>query len=371
MHRGVGRFIQWLETHRDAEGVSLERPARSEEVVQLEHQIGMPIPADLRLALTHFNGGTTPAGTLLPAGSGPGTIEAALREIAGRVDADFLDPELLLPFHRTLEGSLLAFDRSAGPVSDTWPIVDYDEESGEQRLVYRTFDGFCEKCVADWTAPDFQQEFTLDSYLLQGQRHAQVEPDVASAHATVAHALRRIGRPEDAMASYLRAAACVPPLPWCAWEALKLATLLGRREEGYEAASRLASRAPQEAWSQRETSPLRVAELVAMLAQGDPEPAPYLHLLDLLLEAAWGEEVAPIGALRVALRTGEALPAPHPPDSASGLVPDADLDAAWAQAEAAYHSGTVRDEHLLFSPELASLRAMRPVGELLRIRRDF
>jgi len=371
MHRGVGRFIHWLETHRDAAGVALERPARAEEVVQLEHQIGMPIPADLRLALNHFNGGLTPAGTLLPAGSGPGTIEAAVREIAGRVDADFLDPELLLPFHRTLEGSLLAFDRSAGPVSDTWPIVDYDEESGEQRLVYRTFDGFCEKCVADWTAPDFDQEFTLDSYLLQGQRHAQIEPDVASAHATVAHALRRLGRPEDATASYLRAASCVPPLSWCAWEALKIAALLGQREEGFEAASRLASRAPREAWARRETTPLRVAELVALVAQGDPEPGPYLHLLDLLLEAAWGEEVAAVGALRVALKGGTPLPAPNPPESPSGLLLDANADVAWAQAEAAYHAGALRDDHLLFERELDPLRATHSLGELLRIRRDF
>ncbi|NOY91171.1 MAG: SMI1/KNR4 family protein [Deltaproteobacteria bacterium] len=371
MHRGVRRFIHWLETHRDAEGVALERPARSEEVAQLEHQIGMPIPADLRLALSHFNGGSTPAGTLLPAGSGPGTIEAVLRELAGREDADFLDPELLLPFHRTLEGSLLAFDRSAGPVSDTWPIVDYDEESGEQRLVHRTFDGFCEKCVADWTAPDFELEFTLDSYLLQGQRHAEVEPDVASAHATVAHALRRSGRPEDAMESYLRAAACVPPLSWCAWEALKIAALLLRREEGFEAASRLASRAPQAAWARRETTPLRVAELVVMLAAGDPEPAPYVHLLDLLLEAAWGDQVAAVGALRATLKQGDPLPAPRPPESPSGLEPGSDPAASWALAEAAYHAGSLRDEHLLFEPQLAALGAIHPLGDLLRIRRDF
>jgi len=371
MHRGVQRFIHWLEGHRDAEGVALERPARAEEVAQLEHQIGMPIPADLRLALSHFNGGTTPAGSLLPAGSGPGTIESVLRELAGREDEDFLDPELLLPFHRTLEGSLLAFDRSAGPVSDTWPIVDYDEETGEQRLVHRTFDGFCEKCVADWTAPDFEKEFTLDTYLMQGQRHAAVEPDVASAHATVAHALRRSGRPEDAMQSYLLAAACVPPLPWCAWEALKLAVLVQAPEAGFEAATRLCKRAPRAAWAKRETTPLRVAEVVAMLGSGDPEPSPYLHLMDLLLEAADEDEVSAIGMLRVAVKEGQPLPVPEPPETPSGIMMDADEASNWAKAEAAYRSGHLREDHMLFSPELAPIRSARPLGELLRIRRDF
>ena len=37
-----------------------------------------------------------------------------------------VDPELLLPFHHTELGSYLAFDRSAAPISDTWPIVDFD-----------------------------------------------------------------------------------------------------------------------------------------------------------------------------------------------------------------------------------------------------
>ena len=45
--------------------------------------------------------------------------------MAGRRGVSFLDPELLLPFHRTDTGSYLCFDRSAAPVSDTWPVVDF------------------------------------------------------------------------------------------------------------------------------------------------------------------------------------------------------------------------------------------------------
>ena len=132
-------------------------------------------------------------------------VVAENRYAAEDADVSFLDPELLLPFHRTEAGSYLAFDRSAAPVSDTWPIVDYDLETGERRLIHRTFDGWCRLCVAEWTAPDYTEEFTVEKYLLQGERHASIEPDVSIAHVTVAHANRRAGEPEKALESYLKA----------------------------------------------------------------------------------------------------------------------------------------------------------------------
>ena len=47
--------------------------------------------------------------------------------------------------------------------------------------------------------PTSAAQFTLESYLRSGQRHVEIEPDVAVAHATVAHALRRAGKPELAL----------------------------------------------------------------------------------------------------------------------------------------------------------------------------
>lgn len=173
------------------------------------------------------------------------------------------------------------------------------------------------------------------------------------------------------MTAYLAAASCVPSLPWCAWEALKLAVLLGDVDAGFAAASRLAKRAPREAWESRETTPRRVAELVAMLAIGRPELGPFLHLLDLLLEAADEEDVASMAELRLAVREGHVLPDPDPPDVPSGLAPSADPAGLWEAARQAYLAGQLRDDHLLFEPAPRSLAATHPVADLLRIRRDF
>ena len=259
--------------------------------------LGGPLPADLRFVLTRFNGGTLPAGNLLPAGIEPGTIGATVREYAEAVGGDFLDSELLLPFHRTPEGSLLCFDRSAGPVSDTWSIVDYYEDLDEHRLMYRTFDGWCRVCVAEWTSPDFAADFTLDTYLRSGQRHADVEPDVATAHATVAHALKRAGRPEDALESYLRGARCVPQLPWCDWEALKIAAILHLHVPAFEAATRVSSHAPAHRWAQRETTPGRVAEVAGPLILSARDREPWMRILDHLHQQADAEDQTVIAAI--------------------------------------------------------------------------
>mgnify|MGYP006992420993 CR=1 FL=1 len=56
-------------------------------------------------------------------------------------------------------------DRSAGPVSDTWPVVDYYPDTGEERMIHRTMDGWCQTCVNEWESGDFGAEFTLDVYL--------------------------------------------------------------------------------------------------------------------------------------------------------------------------------------------------------------
>lgn len=372
MHRGVQEFIRWIDSHRDFPGVQLNRPATSAELDALERQLGVPLPADLRLVLSRFNGGILPNGAMLSAGIGPGTIEAAVRAFAEAVEADFLDPELLLPFFRTSEGSLLCFDRSAAPLSDTWPIVDYFEDTGDTRLVHRTFDGWCRTCVATFQAPDFLDAFSLDKYLAQGKRHVAIEPDVATAHATVAHALKRAGLPEDALRSYLAAARCVPPLAWCDWEALKLAALLERDAEALEAASRLCSPAPTSRWADRETTPAAVADVVGHCAIRSDDRAPWVRLLDLLVgQARDDEEKRHVHAVRKAVVTGEALPPTLPPRDEPVLAVDDDLDRWWRAARRAYLEGRLRDDDMLLDPTLRPLRQHRDFRQLLRIRREF
>ena len=370
MHRGVREFIEWVASHGDHPELTLNPPATVSEIAALEQMLGGPLPADLRLVLTRFNGGQLPVGQMLPAGLEPGTIGATVREYAESVEVDFLDPELLLPFHRTLEGSLLAFDRSAGPVSDSWPIVDYFEDTGEHRLVYRTFDGWCRHCVSEWTSDDFGEDFSLDTYLRAGQRHAAVESDVATPHATVAHAFKRAGRPEEAVQAYLRAARCVPPLHWCDWEALKVAAILADADSGFEAMSRLASRAPATRWMQRETTPGRVAEVGAKLAARARDVTPWLRLLEQLEETA-EEETPVIAAIRHALTDGKPVPPVRPLRETTRVAPREDVDEWLAAVEAAYLEGTVRDDDLLLDPDLIRLGRVRDLAQVLRLRREF
>ena len=375
MHRGVQELIRWVESHQDFPGVALNRPATAAELTSLEQQLGVPLPADLRLVLSRFNGGTLPNGTLLVAGVGPGTIEAAVRSYAEAVEADFLDPELLLPFFRTIEGSLLCFDRSAAPISDTWPIVDYFEDTGETRLVFRTFDGWCRTSVAAFESPDFLEEFSLEKYLAQGQRHAMMEPDVATAHATVAHAFKRAGRPEEALSSYLDAARCVPPLAWCDWEALKIATLLRRLPEALEAATRLCMHAPSEKWSERDATPAMVADVIGRCTQIDPAPverSSWLRLFDQLVSQSWDDaERDHVKAVRKAVVSGEPLPTALRAREGTVVPAAKDLDAWWNGAKEAYAHGMLREDDMLLDPNLDPLRSQRDFSELLRIRRDF
>lgn len=372
MHRGLREFIQWIETHRDTDLVRLNAPATVAELAELEQELGEPLPTDLRLVLTRFNGGKLPNGTLLPAGIGPGTIGATVREYAAKVGKDFLNPDLLLPFFRTEDDSLLAFDRSAGPVADTWPIVDYFPDTGEHNLVYRTFDGFCRVCVANWTSPDFSKDFDLDVYLRQGQRHVSVEQDVGAAHVTVAHASKRLGLPAQALEHYLMAARCIPPLPWCDWEALKIAAILDKDQAAREAASRLSTIGPDSTWARRETTPVKVAEVCAPIAARAPDKRPWLRIFDQLLAQVQNDPdaTATVGAIRQAIVNGQEAPAPR--HGRQGLVPNTgDTESWWQALRSSYHQGYVRDEDLLLDPGLQPLRRQREFGELLSFRRDF
>ena len=374
MHRGVREFVRWVQNEDNAELVSVERAATGRVMSALEHQLGAPLPEDLKLVLRVFNGATLPNGVLLSAEPGPGaTIESALKALAEDRGTSFLDPDLLLPFHRTEAGSYLTFDRSAAPVSDTWPIVDYDLETGESRLIHRTFDGWCRLCVAEWTSADYNGEFTIEKYLAQGERHALVEPDVSIAHVTVAHALRRAGRPEDSLDSYLRAGRCVPAIAWSDWEALKLAALLGAPKPALEAASRLGKRAPVRMWDERETTPSRVAYALAQVApRSGPEQEPWLRLLDqLVCQALDDDDRDAVVGIRQAVVTGaNEPPPPSPPQEADIELAD-DLEQAWAACEAAYTEGWLREDDLLLDPRFRRLSSHRPVADLLRIRRGF
>lgn len=361
-----------MERNRGSDLARMNGPASAAELAEIETALGSPLPTDLRLILVRFNGGEFPNGSLLPAGIGPGTIGSTIREYAGEVAADFLSNEILLPFFRTDEGSLLAFDRAAGPVADTWPIVDYDQSSGEHRLVYRTFDGFCRVCVADFTSDDFGKDFGLDQYLRKGKRHLDVEPDVASAHATVAHAAKRAGLVDRSLRHYLEAARCAPPLPWCDFEALKIAVLLENERAALDAASRLCSVAPSKVWERRETGRLKIAEIMAQMAMRSSYRQLWLrHFDNLLFEAdeASGER-ASIAQIRGAVENGAALPAPTQ-GRGPVIQPENDADRFYARAKEGYVAGHVRDEDLLLDPALIALRKVRPCADFLRIRRDF
>lgn len=373
MHRGVRELIRWAEQNNGNNGVALRPPAQAGDLLTLEQEIGAPLPTDLRLVLGRFNGGQLPSAVLLTAAPGPGTtIDAALRQVANQREASFLDPEVLLPFARTEHGSVLAFDRTAAPVSDTWPIVDYDPETGDLRLVHRTFDAWCRVQVGEWTASDFGTTFTLDRYLAQGKRHASVEPDVSVAHVTVGHALRRAGQPEEALASYLRGARCVPAEPWCDWEALKLAVVLGDDGGVLEAGGRLGKRAPEATWTLRGTTPSRVAYLVARAfrRKSREDVTPWLRILDhLLLQTYEDDDRAACQAIRDKAESIEPLPEPTPPQRRK-CPPFEPASTWWQHLQAAYHQGALRDDDLALDPIYDSLPDQR-ASSLLRIRRDF
>ncbi len=370
MHRGVRQLMNWVRENAEELELELNPPASSEDISALEQVLGGPLPMDLRLVLTRFNGATLPVGTLLPAGLEPKTIGATIREYAESVGRDFLDPDLLLPFCRTREGSLLCFDRSAGPVADTWPIVDYYEDLDEHHLMYRTFNGWCRVCVAEWSSDDFWDDFTLETYLRSGQRHAEFEPDVSTAHATVAHALRRAGRPEEALKAYMRAATCVPSLPRTDWEGLKLAVLLRDVDAAFECASRLSSRAPHARWQQRETTALKVAEMIRiLLVQADAEVQPWLRLLDALIEQSTHGAQARIQDIREAAANGGVMPEMAPRVSA---VPPAGDKEAWLKScREAYVAGALREEDILLDPQMTETFDFEELADILRQRRDF
>lgn len=376
MHRGVSELVQWLEKNREAEGVKLQAPARASDVQALEHDLGSPIPTDLRMVLGRFNGAELPSGAvLLTAAPGPGpTIEAATKEVAGQRGGEFLDQDQLLPFARTEHGSVLAFDRSAAPVADTWPIVDFDPETAETRIVHRTFDGWCRVQVGEWTAPDREEEFSLDKYLRTGQRHAEIEKDVSIAHVTVGHALRRAGRADDALASYLKGARCVPAIPWADWEALKLAVILQRWTDALESGSRLAKRTRPAVWALRGTTPSRVAYLLAraMRLSLTIERAPWLRAVDHLeTQALDDHDELALQAIREAM-DDEKTPIPPPSPAQSNVVPvTADLSATFEAMKAAYAAGQLRDDDVALDASYDPVAREHDLAALVRIRRDF
>ena len=371
MHRGVQAVISWISEHPSFPGLRVSEPASAAELSQVEETIASPLPSDLRLLLGRWNGGQLPSGVLLRAGGDQSdSIAAAMLSLSRRLGRKADDSELPVPYFITADGAMLAFDRSAAPVADTWPVIDCPEQGDELRLVHRTFDGWCRLCLLEWTAPDFGAPFSLDGYLRAGQRHVEVEPDVAAAHATVAHALRRSGRPEEALASYLRAGRCVPPLSWCDWEALKLAILLGDVPRALEAARRLCTRAPRAGWQARACTPALVATALGLLASEIDPPEPLLGLLDQLVPQAAGDEQAEISAIRRAVFSGEALPS-STPLRPTAVPEQPDCDGFFAELARAYAQGAVRDDDLLFDPVYRKLARTRPLAELLRIRREF
>jgi hypothetical protein len=373
MHRGVHDFISWIERHPHLGGMTAAPPASAAELSLVEERIASPLPADLRFMLSCYNGGELPSGQLLSAGDGgPASMLSVAEELAKRLDKPVRDPDLLFPFYRSDDGGILAFERSSGPLADTWPIIDYYPESGEQRLVHRTFDGFCRLRLAEWSSPDFGGDFTLGSYLRSGERHVGIEPDVSIAHATVAHALRRAGKPEEALQSYLIAARCVPAQVWCDWEALKLSALLGDGRAAWESAVRLAARAPAARWRHRETTASLVADVLAVIApRVNLRRERVLRLCDQLCEQAEHErEREHVALVRHALQSD--LAAPLPLGARNPSISDHGEATAWISAlSEAYRKGKIRDEDLLLDPSYADLRKDFALAQVLRVARVF
>ncbi len=378
MHRGVRELVRWLEDHKADPGVALQPPARANDVQALEHDLGSPLPDDLRLVLGRFNGATLPGGAmLLTAAPGPGsTIEAVLKELAAQRNVSFLDPDLLLPFGKTEHGTVLAFDRSAAPIADTWPIVDFDLESGEINITHRTFDGWCRLSVGEWSADDRDAPFSLDKYLRSGGRHAEIEPDISIAHVTVGHALRRAGEAERALAAYVKGGRCMPPIAWADWEALKLAVILEDWRAAQEVGGRLTKRSRKDTWERRGTTPSRVAYLIARAmrkaAQDEEARGPWLRMLDHVSHQALDEEDgAALSAICAAAKSVDAevpLPSPVQPPA---LLLDDDPDIAFAQMREAYTSGQLRDDDLALDPRYDAVAGTYPLAEILKIRREF
>ena len=187
----------------------------------------------------------------------------------------------------------------------------------------------------------------------------------------MAHALRRAGEPERALASYLIASRCVPQLAFCDWEGLKLAVLLRDAKSALTIARRLCSRAPIRGWQARATTPRQVADVLGMLVTEVEPPEPLLALLDQLAAQAPDESSkAAINTLRRAVIGGEALPLPQPVRP-TAVPPRPELDVFWDATEQAYLNGAVRDEDLLLDPAYRPLARHRPLVDLLRVRRDF
>jgi hypothetical protein len=375
MHRGVRELVRWLEDQKSAGSIKLQPPAKASDVQALEHDLGSPLPADLRLVLGRFNGASLPGGAvLLTAAPGPGTtIEAVLKELAAQKAKSFLDPDLLLPFGRTEHGSVLAFDRAAAPVADTWPVVDFDAESGETTIIHRTFDGWCRFSVGEWSAEDRELPFSLDKYLRSGARHSDIEEDVSIAHVTVGHALRRAGEPERALAAYLKGGRCVPPIPWADWEALKLAVLLDARGAIVEAGGRLAKRTRKDVWERRGTTPSRVAFVLlrAMRKIRPGDDSAWRRMFDNLRPQALDEDDgAALKAILAAVDGDGAIPAPSPAQPAAMELPG-DVDIAFVRMREAYTEGQLRDDDLVLDPRYDVVAESYPLVDVLRIRREF
>lgn len=392
MHAGVAAFVRWVESRRNHPEAKVGAPASSADISGLIERLGTTLPQDLRVVMQRFNGARLPAGTLLAThDQGDAmSMESELKRFVAAQGESRAAANVPLPFFKSSEGSVLCFDRGAAPVADTWPVIDFYEETGETRLVHRTFDGWCETVCLQWASADFEGDFTVASYLRQGKRHLEVEPDVSTSHATVAHAYRRAGEPEKALMCYLHAGACIPPLLWCDWEALKMSILLRKTEAAWEAAFRLTSPAPPHRWRERETDPARVADAIARAASldtgtglsipplrgshgnGAPDLRhPWGELMDRLHQSVEDpDERAHVIRVHDRMLRGEPPGDIVEPEPVPFVVPE-DLDAAWSETKSQYHAGHLRDEHMLFSPELEPLRSGRDLSELLRIRREF
>ena len=113
MHRGVQALLSWIVENPDFPGLRLAGPAGPLELPEVEDRVLSPLPTDLRMLLSQHNGGALPTGTLLRAGGGGAdSILGELERLAQLFGRTSDDPELPLPYFRSHERALLAFDRA-------------------------------------------------------------------------------------------------------------------------------------------------------------------------------------------------------------------------------------------------------------------
>jgi hypothetical protein len=148
--------------------------------------------------------------------------------------------------------------------------------------------------------------------------------------------------------------------------------ILGDAKQALEAATRVSSRAPKSRWDQRETTPIMVADVLAVIAPRlRARREALLRIYDQLTEQTEDEsDKQHVAAIRRAVFAGEDPPPPLPLRT-TAVPPDPDAARFFESLKQGYLRGKVRDEDMLLDPMYAVLRKTYDFAEVLRLPRGF